>query len=239
MKQSAVLVAPGTLVTGALLEVAESEQHHLRVRRAEPDHDILLLDGAGASALATLERGGGGTAMARVGLVQRVAAPAATLLAVGAGDRERVIALAERCTELGVSRLIPLETERARTVDNRFRDASVGKASRRAREACKQSGNRWATTVEPPQALDTLGQRFPGMRWLVGAVHGGPCPAIGASDPIGWIIGPEGGLTDSEADTVRTLLAATPVRLSEAVLRFDTAAIAAAAVTHDRRAAGV
>jgi 16S rRNA (uracil1498-N3)-methyltransferase len=236
MKPAAVLVAPGALVAGARLALDDSEAHHLRVRRAEPDREILLLDGAGTSALATLERRDGAL-MAHVGALTVTPAPPPTLLAVGAGDRERMIALAERCTELGISRLIPLETERALTVDNRFRDSSVAKAARRAREACKQSGNSWAAAVDSPLPLEALGRHYPGTRWLLGAMDGGACPAIGASEPIGWIIGPEGGLTPGEEERVRDMLAATPVRLSEAVLRFDTAAIAAAAVTHDRRRA--
>jgi 16S rRNA (uracil1498-N3)-methyltransferase len=234
MKTPAVLVAPGTLADGATIALDESERHHLRVRRAEADTEVLVLDGVG-NITRGIVNGRGGSVL--VGVVQHVPWPAETVLAVGAGDKERFLSLAERCTELGVTRLVPLVTERSQAVDGHFRDAALDKARRRAREACKQSENAWATVVADSCSLPELAGRHPGVRWLLAHVGGPVCPPIAPDDGVGWIVGPEGGLAADELEATLEQLKAVTVGLGPAVLRFDTAAIAAAVITQDRRAA--
>ncbi len=73
------------------------------------------------------------------------------------------------------------------------------------------------------------------MNWLVGTVDGAPCPRLAANEAIGWIIGPEGGLTPDELRHCVERMDATKVSFGETILRFDTAAIAAVAITQDRR----
>ncbi|MBN2447553.1 MAG: RsmE family RNA methyltransferase, partial [Phycisphaerae bacterium] len=46
---------------------------------------------------------------------------------------------------------------------------------------------------------------------------------------VGVVIGPEGGLTDAEVESLRAA-GATPVHLAEHILRVETAALSAAAV---------
>jgi 16S rRNA (uracil1498-N3)-methyltransferase len=234
MKAPAVLVPAGSLGDGAVIELDDAEQHHLRVRRISQDHAVVVLDGQGRSAHATIAFRGR-LVVVEVGTVHLHAAPPATVLAVGAGDRERFVSLAERCTELNVARLVPLQTERAQAVDNRVRDSTLDKARRRAREACKQSGNPWAAQIDEPCTLQQLAVHHAGMRWLLAAIDGASCPPLDSATAVGWIVGPEGGLTADEAEFARTTLAALPVTLGCAILRFDTAAIVAAGLSLDRR----
>lgn len=234
MKTLAVLVAPGMLADGATVDLEEPERHHLKVRRAETGAEVLVFDGIGNVAHGIVSGRGGAVS---VGVVQHVPPPAETVLAVGAGDKERFLSLAERCTELGVTRLVPLVTERSQAVDGRFRDAALDKARRRAREACKQSENAWATVVENGCSFPELPGRHPAVRWLLAHVGGKACPAVAPGDAVGWIIGPEGGLAAEELKFAVETLRTVTVGLGPAVLRFDTAAAAAAAITQDRRAA--
>lgn len=234
MKTLAVLVAPGTLADGATVDLDESERHHLKVRRAGAAAEVLVFDGVGTVAHGTVNASGDAVT---AGVVQRVPLPAETVLAVGAGDKDRFLSLAERCTELGVTRLVPLLTERSHAVDSRFRDSALDRARRRAREACKQSENPWATVVTDGCQIGELAAQYPGLRWLLASAGGDLCSAITPDEGIGWIIGPEGGLAADEVSFVLETLRATGVRLGPAVLRFDTAAVAAAAITQDRRAA--
>lgn len=234
MKTLAVLVAPGMLADGATVDLEDAERHHLKVRRVEGEAEVLVFDGVGNVARGIVNSRGDGVA---VGVVQWVPRPAETVLAVGAGDKDRFLVLAERCTELGVTRLVPLLTERSQAVDSRFRDVALDKARRRAREACKQSENAWATVVAESCPLAEVSVRHPGLRWLLAHVGGNVCPAVARGDAVGWIIGPEGGLAADELTIAVGMLRATPVALGPAVLRFDTAAVAAAAITQDRRAA--
>jgi 16S rRNA (uracil1498-N3)-methyltransferase len=232
-----VLVPPGSLRDGATIELEAAELHHLRVRRLGIDDDVIVLDGAGSSAQGSI-RNLGHECRVAVGAVHRAPAPATTVLAVGAGDKDRFLLLAERCTELGMTHLVPIDTERSRGVDTRVRGSVLERARRRAREACKQSGTPWATVVEDNCELADLPVRHPAMRWLLGEHAGARCPRLQPDAAVGWIIGPEGGLTPSELEYCRVTLKAEPVGFGPAILRFDTAAIAAGVITQDRRWAG-
>jgi 16S rRNA (uracil1498-N3)-methyltransferase len=236
MKTLNVLVPPGTLVDGTEIDLEETEAHHLRVRRVDAFADVRLFDGSGTSARGSLTARGQVVSVT-VGIVQHAPPVVPTLLAVGAGDKDRFLSLAERCTELGVTQLIPLTTERSQAVDTRFRDSWLEKARRRAREACKQSENPWATSVDEACALSRLGDRYPRVNWLVGAMDGDACPRLAANEAVGWIIGPEGGLTAEEIQFTVEKMDASTVTFGSTILRFDTAAVAAATLTLDRRRA--
>lgn len=232
-----VLVAPGALVPGGTIALDDDEQHHLRVRRASAGETVRVLDGAGSVAHGTLEASGRAF-MLHIDAIDRAAPPTELVLAVGAGDKERFGRLAEQCTELGVTTLLPLDTERARHVESRIRDSHLDKLRKRAREACKQCGNPWATVIAPFTSLDTLASTAGDRRWFVADPAGQPMSALGATEAVAWAIGPEGGFSPAELALLRTTLRAEPARLGPHILRFESAAVAAAAVTLDRRIRG-
>ena len=234
MKPISVLVPPGSLVAGAEIDLDETELHHLRVRRVSLDREVTAMDGAGVAAAGSFKNRGS-TAIFVVESITTEPPQPVTVLAVGAGDRERLMQLVERATELGISDVVPVEMERAKAVESRWRERDGERAIRRAREACKQSGNPWAALVHDICNLDDLAARFPVGRWFLADALGSPLPPLGASESVGWIIGPEGGLTSAELEYCGTVLMAEPVRLAGPILRFDTAAVAAAALTLDRR----
>ena len=230
MSDHRLLVGTGALIAGVTIALDEEEAHHLRVRRAEAGQGAVLFDGAGATAHGVLERAGKGWQVT-VGPVERRPAESILHLAVGAGDRDRFLALAEKCTELGVTRLIPLVTERSLQVETRLREVGVERARKRAREACKQSGNPWATLVDDLTPINALLHQAHGMRWLLADPSGVPPDAISTDGPTGWCIGPEGGFTEVEVAAIRAQLGAEPVQLGVHVMRFETAAVVAAVVT--------
>lgn len=221
------MVPPGRdLHPGAILELDDAEAHHLMVRRAAAGETLRVLDGAGLVAYGTLLDGR--RASVSVTEARRVPASAPLELAVGAGDKDRFTWLAEKATELGVTSLVPLETERTAHVANRVRGAHAEKLARRALEAAKQSGAPWATRVREPESLASYLANAPvGLRWLADG-EGPVAPSSIGSDPIAVLVGPEGGFTDGERGAA---LAAgfRPVRLGANILRFETAALAAAA----------
>ncbi|HEY3935084.1 MAG TPA: RsmE family RNA methyltransferase [Gemmatimonadales bacterium] len=234
MSNAAVLVAPGLLKSGAVVELDDDEVHHLHVRRVPDDAMVRVFDGEGTVAVGQVRRRGN-SVVATISDARSAARPPTTILAVGAGDKDRFLPLAERATELGVTRLVPIETGRSRDVGGRIRVEQIERMRRRAREACKQCGSPWAAVVGEPIPLAALGETHGGARWLLADVGGAVAPQIGAKTPIGWIIGPEGGLTAEEIAWCSDALGATLAVLGPSMLRFDTAAIAAAAVTIDRR----
>ncbi len=232
----ACLVESGTLVEGAQLLLPEPEAHHLKVRRAAPGDAVQLLDGAGSVGAGTVAVMGRDT-MVEVGRVIRHAPLPPLTLMVGAGDRERFEWLAEKCAEFEVTELIPLVTARSESVAGRVRDTHLGRIARRAREAIKQSGAPWTPRIGPLTTVEAACARFPeGTRWLADAQ--GPSPRRGTGAPAVAVIGPEGGLTAPERE--RFVVAGfVPVRLGPHVLRFETAALAVAALVRSAHSGGI
>jgi 16S rRNA (uracil1498-N3)-methyltransferase len=222
-----VLVVRGSGAAGQRGSLLDGEEHHLRVRRAEDGAAVEVRDGEGLVGHGRLIRQGKDWSV-EVTETRRAARPAELILAVGAGDRERFEWVVEKATELGVTSVIPLETERTAGVASRVRLPHLDRLRRQALEAVKQSGAAWATRVETPLSLgDLAGRPVVGQGWVAEA-SGGAVPAVVGTGPLTVVVGPEGGLTAAELERLRDAGYA-PVRLGPHTLRFETAAIAAAA----------
>ncbi|HLS47980.1 MAG TPA: RsmE family RNA methyltransferase [Gemmatimonadales bacterium] len=220
-----VLVPPATATAGVTLDLDDAESHHLRVRRARAGQEAELRDGQGLDGTGILEPAGNRWTV-RVTRAETVHPPAGLTLAVGAGDRERFGWLVEKAAELGVSRVMPLETSRTEGVATRIRERHVERLARRALEATKQSGAHWSPAVSAPEAYAAFIVRArSGARWL--ADGEGRAPETPAGE-VTVLVGPEGGFTDEEREAAISA-GWTPVALGPNVLRFETAAIAAAA----------
>jgi 16S rRNA (uracil1498-N3)-methyltransferase len=168
--------------------------------------------------------------------VTEVPAPPRFVLGVGAGDKERFGWLAEKAAELGVTELVPLETTRAMSVATRLRPQHLDALRRRARQAVKQSGAAWAPEILEPASLEAVAGPAPESEIrLLAHVDGGSVPEISRGSAVVVVVGPEGGLTDEERAFLieRGFVA---VQLARDLLRFETAALAAAAVVASQRA---
>jgi 16S rRNA (uracil1498-N3)-methyltransferase len=235
-----VLVPPGVVPLGAGVgrreRLDDAEQHHLRVRRVHEGERVALRDGAGLVGIGRIAIVGKAWEV-EIENAERRARPAALTLAVGAGDRERFGWLVEKAVELGATQIVPLVTARAGDVASRLRDSHIDKLRRQALEATKQCGAAWAVEVHAAVALEAFIERNePGLRWLADAAGEAPPAALdGAAVTI--VIGPEGGLEDQER---AALLGAgfRPLALAAHTLRFETAALAAAAVVTTARLRG-
>lgn len=227
---------PGGWEVGKRVSLEEEEAHHLRVRRAKDGDAVEILDGSGLRGTGRLVQAGKDWAVA-IQSVQREEPRAELTLAVAAGDRERFAWMAEKAVELGVTSLVPLDTERTSGVASRLRATHIGKLRRVVLEATKQCGAAWAPRVDAPVALSEFVSRpVAGHAWLADG-SGGTAPAGLDESPLSVVIGPEGGFTSEE----RTLLVDAgyhPVALGFHTLRFETAALAAAAVAATARMRG-
>jgi len=231
-----VLIAPGSAVVGKRASLDESEAHHLRVRRAREDEGVEVLDGSGLTGTGRLVRVGSDW-MVEIQSAERQAAQPQLTLAVAAGDRERFTWMAEKAVELGVTAIVPLETARTAGVATRLRDAHGAKLRRVVLEATKQCGAAWAPTVEPSVALEKfLARPIQGIGWLADPAGALP-PATLDDAPLTAVIGPEGGFTAEERAALVSV-GYRPVALGANTLRFETAALAAAAVAGTARLRG-
>lgn len=213
---------------GERVSLSAEEGHHVRVRRAATGDRVELRDGRGFIGIGVLGTGGATGWEVLVEAVERSPEPAATVLAVAAGDRDRFAWLVEKAAELGVTRIVPVETERTRSVAGRVTPAQRERLERRALESVKQSGAAWAPRVSEITALDEwLAEPLAGER-LVADRSGAAPPPLPPGRELAVLIGPEGGFTEGEYDAIRRS-GWRPARFGAHTLRFETAALAAAA----------
>ena len=231
------LLVPHGVTAGRREQVEEAEQQHLRVRRAVDGEPVSLRDGAGLVGTGRLVVSGRSW-LVEIETTERRPRPAALTLAVGAGDRERFAWLVEKAVELGATAVVPLETERTGGVATRLRESHLVKLRRQALEAIKQCGAAWALDVAAPVPLSEFAaRRNDGLQWLADASGSLP-PALLDGGPVTVVVGPEGGLSEAE----RSALAGAgyrPMALAPYTLRFETAALAAAAAVATARLRGI
>lgn len=231
-----VLIQRGSGQAGKRVRLDDSEVHHLQVRRARDHESVEVLDGAGFKAPGLLVQAGREW-LVELGPVERQEPPPELVLAVGAGDRARFSWLVEKAVELAVTRIVPLETAHTIGVATRVKQSHLPRLQRSVLDGLKQCGSAWAPTIEEPVSLEQFLQRpFNAAGWLA-EQSGATVPAELDSTPLTIVVGPEGGFTESER---REVLEAgyAPVTLGTHTLRFETAALAAAALASQARLRG-
>ena len=232
-----VVIQRGSGEAGKRVRLDDGEIQHLKVRRAKDGDEVEVMDGAGLVGRGiVVQLGRDWEVEVRHARVEEP--PQEATLAVAAGDRDRFSWMVEKAVELGVTRIVPLETNRTAGVATRLKPTHLERLRRSALETIKQCGTAWAPAVEELTPLDAFAERAgEGSRWLADQ-KGKPVPSSLDRDPMTVVIGPEGGLTESERDT---LISAgfQPVSLGPYTLRFETAAVAAAAAITQARMRGV
>jgi 16S rRNA (uracil1498-N3)-methyltransferase len=127
-------------------------------------------------------------------------------------------------TELGVSALVPVLTERtnaARLNTDRLRAIAV--------EAAEQCERLSVPAIREAVALPALLAAWPaGRRLAVAVERGGPAAIPHGAGAL--LVGPEGGFSPREVDALRGASFMAPISLGPRVLRAETAAIAGLAL---------
>ncbi len=216
---------------GDRLALGGDEAHHLaRVRRVGVGEVVEVFDGRGfATRAEVVALGRDRVELVAVGdpLPDRAAAIRLTL-ATAVPKGERFDWLVEKATELGVSRLVPIVTDRS-VVDPRA--AKLDRLRRVVVEASKQSGRNRLMELAPPSPwAAVVADRGDPVRLLAHPV-GVPArdwPLVRRGGPATLAVGPEGGFTGEE---VEEALAAgwLAVSLGETLLRVETAGLAGCA----------
>ncbi len=140
----------------------------------------------------------------------------------------------EKATELGVERVVPVETARVERGLFEASDKRAERWARIARESSQQARRVRAPEIAPAVRFAASLAEEAEHRYFLEEAGAPPllralAPNRAAGDRAALLVGPEGGWTDAE----RRLAAAAgwqPVSLSPLVLRAETAAAAAVAV---------
>ena len=132
--------------------------------------------------------------------------------------------MVEKATELGVDRLAPVATQR--TVVDRV---NLDRLRAIAIEAAEQCDRTALPDLDEPVKLGKLLKDWPAERQLLFADEKGgmPLQAAARPGPAAILIGPEGGFTADERETIRAIPSAQSVALGPRILRAETAALAA------------
>jgi 16S rRNA (uracil1498-N3)-methyltransferase len=223
------------------VRLGEEAAHHMRVRRLDVSARVRLVDGQGTRAEGTLTQLAKRYASVSVERTALVEPPPAIHLLLPVADRDRMLWLAEKATELGVASWRPVLWRRSRSVTPRG-EGTVFQQKVRARmvSALAQSGGAWLPVMFPDATLEhAVEARAVGAALVLDA---GARPllevlascAAAAGDGSGLTavtlaIGPEGGFEPAELEAL-VQGGFHAASLGGTVLRFETAAIAAVAV---------
>ena len=215
---------------GATIALSDEAAHHIRVSRVGVGEVIGLRDGAGRGAVGTLVKSSRSSALVDVSEVAELPRPVPIHLLAPVADRERMLWLAEKAMELGVSSWRPVIWRRSKSVNPRG-EGSTFQAKVRARmiSAMIQSGGGWLPDIFPEATIERAVAAAPlGTRVLLDK-NGEPMAGVPMRAPVTIALGPEGGMEPAERDSFIGA-AFLPVKLTPSTLRFETAGVAGVAV---------
>jgi RsmE family RNA methyltransferase len=227
----ATFYCEGPLVAGIPVTPSDDVRHHLRARRLDDGDAVQLTNGDGLRAAATIRARGKREIELAISSVTSVARQPAIHLRAPVADRDRMLWLAEKATELEVASWQGVRFRRSASVTPRGEGEGFS-AKMRARmvSALEQSGGGWLPPILPDADMDSAA-RESGLRVVMDR-SGKPLASLlgrNSADGVTLMVGPEGGIEDDELELLETggWLRA---RLGAATLRFETAAVAAIGV---------
>lgn len=211
---------------------AAAAHHASRVLRLRVTDAVQIFDGIGNALDATINEIQGKRVV--LGNLQAcMVQPASGLrivLAQAMCSNDKMDWIVQKATELGVSEILPVQTQRS------VARLTVARAEKRtehwrsvAISACEQSGRNDLPQIHAPQELETwlLSMRTaPGSKFIL--LPGGATILQAQAKPLARVtllIGPEGGFSGEEGNIAQQMGFA-PILLGPRVLRTETAAIA-------------
>ncbi len=226
------------LLSSGALVLGEDAAHHARVRRLAVGAPVTVRDGTGTTASGTLVR------MAKQHLELEIESPRcppplpAVHLLVPVADKDRMLLVAEKATELAVTTWRPVLWRRSRSVAGRGEGPMFAqKVEARMIGALLQSEGAWLPQRFTESSAERAIAALPsdGTRLLLDH-EGEPITGVSVTEPVVLAIGPEGGF---EPDETQRLVDSGFRRVSIAggILRMETAAIVALGIVRSQLAA--
>jgi 16S rRNA (uracil1498-N3)-methyltransferase len=221
-------------LAGTSAVLSGAELRHLRARRLRAGGAVILSDGLGQQRrgiILTLDRHRAVIRLADLEPAQRES-PLRLVVAQAALKADKLDFVVEKTTELGVSELLVLTSERTVVQVSVERMARLNRIARSAAKQCQRSV---VPPINGPIALDgLLVQRPDCLRLFLweGAPLGGLTVAHRAHPTVASVlavIGPEGGFSTHEARRA-TEMGWQLVGLSARILRAETAAVSVTAL---------
>ena len=214
-------------------ELPEAQAHYIgRVLRLSPGAALQLFDGSGEEFSGEVIEVG--KKAVRVELRERFAgqadSPLQLHLGQGLSRGERMDWAIQKATELGVSEITPIGSERCEV---RLKDERADKRLAHWRQvaisACEQCGRSVLPVIHAPVSLVEWQAHVQAELKLVLHPVAAPLESHARPHSLAFLIGPEGGLSEAEVEQAKAA-GFHAARLGPRVLRTETAPVVALAV---------
>ena len=219
-------------VGAEILLPAQAGEHLARVLRLEQGHPIILFNGDGREFRAEISQLGKRAVSARVldvGVVEDRESPLKLTLAQGVARGEKMDLILQKATELGISRVVPLITERTEVkLDAERTTRRLVHWQAVVASACEQSGRLCLPKIDMPIRLSAWVAALSssdGLRLALnpqGSVSPRTLPAF---ETAVLVVGPEGGLSPHDLSMLDQA-GFLGLRLGPRILRTETAGLA-------------
>jgi len=232
MSGSIRLFVPDPLSTGAAIAPSPAQVHYLgAVMRRGLGDPVLLFngrDGEWRARIAAIRRDKAVLEVVEQAR-QQVGGPD-LWLAFAPLKRDATELVVQKATELGVSAILPVLTERTNT-----QRLNLDRLRAIAMEAAEQCERLDVPELRAPVPLAALVSAWPSGRALFVALERADARwPRGHDGPAGLLIGPEGGFSPRDHDLLLIEEKSTPVSLGPNILRAETAAIVGLALLQAR-----
>lgn len=217
------------------MQLEENAARHLgAVLRLKPGHPLTLFNGQGGEYRAEISEINKKSAQVTIGehdpVERESVLPIALAIGISRGDRFDFIV--QKATELGVTTIVPLDTERTEVkLKGERRDKKLAHWRQVAISACEQSQRNQIPHIEAPQSLSQwLDSANEGLRLVLHHRSDSRLAEMAAPQSgVTLLVGPEGGLSEAEIEGALAK-GFQPLTLGPRVLRTETAPLAALSI---------
>ena len=225
------LYVPSALATDVTLDLPPEASHHLgKVLRAKAGQQVNLFNGDGQEYACLVNQVGKKSVSVTIisshpGLL---ASPLHSHLGQVMSRGDRMDYAIQKATELGVNLITPLFSERCEVkLDPKRMQKRLQHWHQVTISASEQSGRNDIPVINPPSTLnDWLYQVNAEQKLILHPHNTVPLQNMATPDSCALLIGPEGGLTDTEVLAAQQR-AFQPICLGPRILRTETAPVAA------------
>ncbi len=219
------------LVTNSTLALAEPQSHYLsKVLRMQAGRELILFNGEGGEYAAEISAAHKKHVDVSVKefFAENRQSHLQLELAIGVSRGERMDWVLQKATELGVTKITPLMTERTEVkLGGERADKKMGHWQQIIISACEQcQRNLLPELAEPQHYSDWVTQCDAELKFVLHHRDNKGLPQDKSTQHVALLIGPEGGLDEDE---IAQALAQgfSPLTLGPRVLRTETAPVAA------------
>jgi len=224
-------------ICSGVTELDAVESHHLlHVMRLGVGSEIELFDGKGALAKGVVCEAKRKSVRVEVENIEKTAprTEKRVIIAASVAKGQRFDWMISKCTELGVDCIVPVIFER--TVKQATGISYINRCNKLAISAAKQSSRLLLPIITKPldinECLDYINKEYSNATIVFGGFGKESSGIVSLSNEISDVaafIGPEGGITADEEKKLGEF-GAVKVRLTDTILRIETASVAFASI---------